>query len=371
MSKFGKWVVGSIVLVVILVLAFGTRTEKETSPIKIGFVGPLTGDASSLGLASRAAVEVAADEVNAAGGLNGQKVEVIYEDGKCSPLPATNAAQKLFNIDKVSGVIGGLCSGETSAFVKSAMETKKIVVSYCSSAPPLSNSGKFFFRTYPSDALQGRYAAEYLYNDLGARKVALIYHISDYGSGLKEVFINRFKELGGTVVAEEGVTADVRDYKTQLTKIKNTKPDYIYFALYPEGATVVVKQIKDLGITAKLFASETFGDTKFLANLPKAIDILFTESVANPTPDFAKKLLAKTGGDQVPTCAPQAYDAAQAVFAAIKQVGVSDPDKLSDAVRASDFQGVSGHIQFDQYGDVKNPAYRVRQIVNGSLVDLK
>lgn len=364
MNKVAKIIIGIIVIVVILLLLSSTQ-KKDAGPIKIGFIGSLTGDAVSLGESSRASVQVAIEEANAAGGINGRMLEGIYEDGKCSPQPALSAAQKLINIDKVDAIVGGLCSGETSAFVKPAMEAKIPTVTYCSSAPALTGSGKYFFRTYPSDAYQGKFAAEYAYNSLNARKAAVIYHTSDWGNGISKVFVERFKELGGTVVAEESAPKETRDYKTILLKVKGLNPDAIYVPTYPEGGAVLVQQVRDLAITIPLLGGETFDDANFLKAIPKTSKLQYTISKATITPDFDKKVLAKLGGDQVPVCGPQAYDAATVLIRAMKEVG-TDPDKMADAIRSFDFQGVSGRISYDKDGDLATATYNVKQIENNA-----
>src|SRR3989344_7061766 len=234
-------------------------TSVGVGPIALGFIEPLTGDAASIGTINRAAVELAVAEVNAAGGVNGRPIEVIYEDGQCNAKAATNAASKLINVNKVRVIIGGLCSTETAAFGPGAMQAKVIVFSPGSSAPTLSQLGKYFFRNYPSDAFQGKFAAEYAYNTLGARKIAVIYHISDWGTGIKEIFEARFKELGGQIVAENGEPQIARDYRTDLSKTKAANPDYIYSPTYPEGGTALLKQAKELGIKTKFLRPAPWG----------------------------------------------------------------------------------------------------------------
>jgi len=260
-----KIIIGLIILVLVIwglasLLGGKTPTTTETGPIKIGFISALTGDVSSVGTVNKAAAEIAVEEINAAGGINGRQIEMIYEDGKCSAKDAVNAAQKLISIDKVSVIIGGLCSTETSAFVAQAMQDKVIVFSPGSSAPGLSQAGQYFFRSYPSDNFQGKFAAEYAYNTLGARKVAVIYHISDWGSGVKDVFVSRFKELGGQIVTEEGSPQTARDYRTSLTKIRDLKPDLVFAPLYPDGAIVALKQAQEQGLKVEVMGDDSWDD---------------------------------------------------------------------------------------------------------------
>ena len=366
------WIIVLVLVIVgIMALSGGDKAPVATEgPIKIGFIGPLTGDVASLGTISRAAVELAVEEVNAQGGVGGFPIEVVYEDGQCSPQPASSAASKLINADKVDVIIGGLCSSETSAFASGAMQQKKIVISNCSSAPSLSSTGKYFFRTYPSDSYQGRFAAEYAYNKLGVKKVAIIYHISDWGTGLRDVFTARFTELGGTIVLDEGTPQEARDYRTQLTKLKNVEADYLYAPVYAEGGIVLINQMNQLGIKTKVLAGDTFGDLKLQKEVSGKADILYTQTVTPESSDFLAKLAAKTGVEQMPLCAPQAYDAVKVMAVAANKVGL-DPDKLADAIRTSNYAGVSGPISFDANGDLTSAQYKVSRVIDGKSIDLQ
>jgi branched-chain amino acid transport system substrate-binding protein len=371
------WIIG--IVVVVLIIIFGVRsngarnsTSNNSEPIKIGFIGPLTGDVAALAKASKSAVEIAVDEVNQGGGINGRPLEVTYEDGKCSPGPATSAGQKLISVDKVIGIIGGLCSGETSAIVPSAMQNKIITISYCSSAPALSNSGQYFFRTYPSDAYQGIFAADYAYNTLGARKIAIVYHVSDWGTGIKDVFSEEFKKLGGTVALTEGTAQDVRDYRTQVAKVQASGSDHVYIPVYPDGGEVLVKQLVQAGIsTSKIIGAEDLNDPKFLTDTKGIAEgIVVTASKISPSDSFKQKMIAKNGGNEVPICAPEAYDAMMVLAQGLKIAG-TDPDQLAEAIRSIDWTGESGEISFDTHGDLKKASYVVKKIQNGSLVETK
>lgn len=369
-----KIIAGVIVIVLIIfgISYFSKNSDKPANkePIKIGFIGPLTGDVTALGQASQTSVQIAEDEINVSGGINGRPVQVIYEDGKCSPVPAVTAAQKLISFDKVVAIVGGLCSSETSAFIKLAMATPVPVISYCSSAPSLSSSGKFFFRTYPSDSYQGKYAAEYAFNTLKAKNIAILYHISDWGTGIKEVFTKRFIELGGKIVITEGTTQETREYKTQLIKIQSTNPDYLYMPMYTEGALVAVQQAQNLSIKTKILAADAWDDPKFVSAVNKNADIIYVGSSGNSSDSFKAKYFAKTNEKEIPICAPQAYDAMTALATALKQVG-TDPDKLQSAIRGEKFQGVVGIVSFDQNGDINRDEYVVKRIRNGQVIEIQ
>ncbi len=369
-NKTVWWVVG--IIIVIGLVWFGVSKQSASGKtIKIGFVGPLTGDISSIGTVSRAGMEVAVDEINATGGINGKQIEAIYEDGGCNAQSAVGAAQKLINVDKVIAIIGGECSTESSAFGAMAMQNKVIMMSPLSSAPSLSNTGKYFFRDYPSDAFQGKFGAEYAYNTLGARKVAVLYHVSDYGTGLKDVFSQRFHELGGTIVDAEGTPQTATDYRSQLSKIKSLKPDLIYVPLYTEGAIAALTQASQLGIKTQFLGGDTYTDTTIQTKVSGKVNILYTLPVQVSLPqDFKDKVLAITKGTEITLGTPEAYDAMKLFAINIAKVG-TDPDKLADAIRATQYNGLSGDIAFDQKGDLTSASYVVWKIEKGSATLLK
>jgi branched-chain amino acid transport system substrate-binding protein len=374
MSKSTKVFLWLVLLVIVIFGLYKLSTSKNSGSggqlsgaVKIGFIAPLTGDVASLGTVANVGAQIAVDEVNASGGIQGQQVQLFSEDGKCLGESANSAANKLINVDKVNAIVGGLCSGETAAFVPAAMQSKVLVMSPCSSAPNLTGAGKYFFRDYPSDAFQGKFGAEYAYNTLNARKVAVIYHISDYGTGIKNVFEQRFKELGGQIVFDEGTQQTATDYRTQLTKIKASGADLIYAAVYSIGGEILAKQTRQLGINTTILGADTWSDTKLQKDLNGITGILYTAGKTASTDEFKNKVLAKTKGTEVGICAAQAYDAVKLFAQAMNQVGV-DPDKVAAALHSVNYAGVSGPIAFDKNGDLQQAAYTVSKIQNGSSV---
>jgi len=367
MEKTAKVALAAIVLVALaggLWVAYG-GSKGENGPIVVGFIAPLTGDVASIGTVARSATELAVAEVNAAGGINGRQLNVIYEDGQCSAAPANNAASKLMNVDKVTAILGGTCSSETSAFAPAAMLNKTVVLSYCSSAPSLSKTGKYFFRNYPSDLLEGKITAEYAYNVLGVREIYIMYHVSDWGTGLKDVFTKRFTELGGKVTGAEGAPQESRDYRTALGKIKASGTKFVYAPLYTEGSIVAMKQAKELGLTAQMIGGDTWDDPKFQESVKNLGTFIYPKINTPSTPQFEAKLLAATGGKEVPICAAQAYDAVHILANALAKAG-ENGDALAQTLRTTNYDGVSGHVEFDANGDVKGGSYSIRKIQKGS-----
>ena len=341
--------------------------DNGEGPIKIGFIGPLTGDASSLGENARAAVTLAAQEINTEGGINGRSLEVIYEDGQCTGAVANNAAQKLINIDKVTAIIGGLCSAETSAFVPLAVSSRVPTISNCSSAPALTDAGDYFFRVYPSDSFQGVFAAEYIKNTLGKNKAAVLYTTDDWGTGLQETFKKSFEELGGEIVAVEGFAKTDRDLRTQLSKIKAANPEAVYFLGFTEASIPGIRQAKELGINVPIVGGDAWDDATIWDSVGSDGEGLRFTVVAVPEDaEFTAKL--ESAGGTMSICAPQAYDATYIYKNVIEKVGTDRQAIKDELYNVRDFQGVSGVISFDENGDLEQANYAIKIIRDGVLV---
>jgi len=357
LDNLSKALIGIIILIILAnVLLFTSvftgNTVKDDETIKIGFIAPLSGDLAFIGDQMQKVVAIAKDKVNEDGGINGRKVEVIYEDGRCDGKEAVSAAQKLINIDKVNAIIGGICSAETLAAAPLAESSKTVLMSPCSSAPGVSQAGDYIFRDYISDAFQGEYGADFVYNELGMRKAALFYIQVDYGIGVKDAFKDRFKELGGKIVAEESFDQSSRDFQTQLTKIKQKNPDVILFVGYTEEVIPGLKQIKELGINAQIIGTETFEDTTILERAGEYSEGVIYYVVDSPLSDDFKEEMKKRIDGEVTICAPQAYDAFNIITDAMKKVG-TDREKVKDELyNVKNYRGVSGDISFDENGDL-------------------
>ena len=235
-----KWMKTLFIILLVMILAGCSESNQPSTNqaneglITLGFVAPLTGDASSLGQGAQKAVEIAVAEFNSAKGTNDREVKVVFEDGKCNAKDASAAGNKLINIDKVPVILGGLCSAETMAIAPMAESTKTVLISGCSSNPSITTAGDYIFRDYPSDSFQGVYAAAIAHEKLGAKTASVLYCLSDWCTGLAKVFKENFEKLGGTVVMEESFATDTLDMRTQLTKIKEANPDMIYFLGFTE-----------------------------------------------------------------------------------------------------------------------------------------
>ena len=332
-------------------------------PIKIGWLGPLTGDASSLGVDALGAAKIAVGEINTTGGINGRNLELVAEDGKCNPKDSASAGNKLINIDKVSVILGGLCSGETTAVVPTAEQNKVIMLSACSSAPNITTAGDYIFRTYPSDAYQGKFAADYIYNKLGKKKVAVLATLGDWGTGVKNSFVTNFNALGGDVVYQDDFTQDSRDLRTSLTKVKASNAELLYFVGYTEASNIGLRQAKELGMKLPIFGADGWDDAKIHVN-SFADGIMYTvAAVGAQGDDWKKKLSDNNVGNTV--CAPGSYNNVNIIADIMKRVGTDATAIKDELYKVKDYQGVNGSITLDQNGDLATANYDVKIVKNG------
>ncbi len=227
----------------------GAATSQE--PIKIGFIGPLTGELASWGNNEKQGVELAVKEINDAGGINGRKLSIIYEDGQCNPKSAVTAAQKLITVDHVKAIIGETCSSATLAVAPLAEQNKVILISPTSGADSISQAGDFIFRIFIPNNFYAVEGARIIEKELGSKSVAVLYIQNDAGVSTKDRFIQLFK--GGKIMLIQGYAPDTTDFKTILLKVKEAEPDLVYLAgYYPDGG-LILKQAKELGIKTQFF----------------------------------------------------------------------------------------------------------------------
>src|SRR3990167_10390300 len=327
--------------------------EKETGPIKIGFMGPFTGDLANIGKNAQAAVQIAEEEINAGGGILGRTLEVVYEDDQCTGAPAANAVSKLINTDKVVAILGSVCSGATLGAAPIAEAAKVPMLSYCSTNPTVSQAGDYIFRNVPSDFFQANYAANYLMGK-GMKNVALLTSKDDWGDGLKKAFTDAFTKAGGLIVSSDSFDPASKDLKAQLTTIKGMNVDAVYFAGYTDPSIAGLKQAHDLGIKAQFFGADAWDDTKIWSELGTLGDgAMFTVVGTNSTDAFKAKMKEKLGKDDIIYCSNYAYDGLKIVGSAIEKADSVDTTDIKNALYKTNYTGgvSANELKFDSNGD--------------------
>lgn len=378
MSNATKTVLWIIVLILVIwgiSSAVGSAPAKVTdmTPIKIGFTGPLSGEFANIGANAKAAVEIAIDEVNAAGGINGRNLQVVFEDDQCAGAKSVSAANKLISVDKVSAILGAACSPATLAFAPVLEQAKVVGISYCSTAPKISQAGDYIFRDVPSDLFQGNYAAGYIYNTLGIKKVAIVKVNNDWGLGIGQAFSDQYTKLGGQIVLNESYDSTSKDMRAQMAKVKNSGAGLLYFAGFPDTTVVGIKQAKDLGITVPIFGADSWDDTSVWTKLGSAGNgVMYTVVGTNSSDAFKNKMSAKLGTNDIVYCSNYVYDAVKIIAQVMSKVG-TDSEKIKNELYKTTYTGgvSSNKIEFDQNGDPKEANYIIKVVKDGKAEEKK
>ena len=223
-------------------------------PFSIGAMGALSGGAESYGHPIQQAMLMAMEEINAAGGINGRMLEIVFEDSKCTAGDAITAYNKLTDVDGVKIILGTTCSSAMLGAAPLAESQGVILLSASATSPDIANAGDYIFRTAINDLKLGIDIGNTMWVD-GVRNLATITESTDYAEGARRTSVARFKQLGGTVVAAEAYSSDVIDFRSQLTKLINANPDAILLAaqLEASGGTIV-KQARELGFEGQIYS---------------------------------------------------------------------------------------------------------------------
>ncbi len=245
----------------------------------------------------------------------------------------------------------------------------KPLISYCSSAPTVTNAGDYVFRTYPSDSYQGAFIADYVYNKMGKRRAAVVAILGDWGNGIKQVFTQKFTELGGKVVISEDYAQDSRDLSAQMVKVKTSDAEIMLFLGYTEASIAGLKQAKDLGITIPVFGGDAWDDQKIRESglqegaLYSAADINVSDAA------WKEKLAAKGGNATV--CTPRSYDNVKILADVMGRVGTDGEKMKNELYNLKDYPGVAGSLSFDQNGDLTTAGYKVFTVKDKKSEEVK
>ena len=224
------------------------------NPFVIGVMESITGPGETYGNVAVQAKQMAVDEINAAGGINGRELKLIVEDSKCAAQDAITAYRKLTDTDGVKIILGTSCSGAMLGAAPLAEEDGVVLFSGLATNPDIANAGDYIFRTAMSDQQLGIDTGNVMWTD-GVRTVATITEATDYAEGVRRTTVEQFQKLGGSVVGEERYASDITDFRTQLTKLLGENPDAIHIASQSEftGGTII-KQLDELGYDGPIYS---------------------------------------------------------------------------------------------------------------------
>lgn len=345
----------------------------DTSPIIIGMVAPMTGDLADFGKQVERGIRMAMDEINAKGGINGRMFELKICDDQCNPQQAAACAQKMVNDPEIFAVIGHICSSCTLAGGPIYDAGGLTAMTVNSSNPKITEQGwKHMFRSTPTDTQQGAAMVDFVTKQLGLTKIAMIYSNDDYGMGLAESAKSQMAAAGATLVAEEKfITGQDKDFSAQLTKIAQAQPEVLFDMGQYAEVGLIAKQRAAAGLgEVVLVAPAAAQHQEFIelggAGAEGAYVAVFYD-LAKDTPqnnELVKKIVDKYGekpGEQVPWGYDGVYIFAQAIAAGATKETM--PEYLSKV----DYQGVTGHIVFDEKNQVIGLQGDINVVVNGEF----
>ncbi|MER6850958.1 branched-chain amino acid ABC transporter substrate-binding protein [Streptomyces flaveolus] len=363
--------------------------------VVIGVDAPLTGDLSALGLGIKNSVDLAAKTANKQKTVEGVTFKVEALDDQGQPSVGQQNATKFVADKDVLGVVGPLNSSVGESMQKVFDTAKLVEVSPANTNPSLTQgvdwqnkkvrSYKSYFRTATTDAVQGPFAAQYVYNDSKKKKVFVIDDKKTYGAGLAGTFTEEFKKLGGQVVGTEHINPDSKDFNAVATKVKNSGADVVYYGgEYPQAGPLS-KQIKEAGAKIPLVGGDGIYSADFIKLSGASGTGDLATSVGAPVEELpsAKEFVAnyKAEGykDAYEAYGGYSYDSAWAIIEAVKKVVADNGGKLPsdarakvvDAMQNVSFDGVTGKVSFDEFGDATNKQLTVYAVENGAWKAVK
>ncbi len=356
--------------------------------IKIGIFEPFTGENGGGGFQEALGMRYANTQVSSVevGGVT-YKIELVEADNKSDKTEAVTAAQSLMS-SKVVAVLGSYGSGVSIAAGEIFNENKVPAIGASCTNPQVTLGNDFYFRVCFLDPFQGTVMASYALES-GAKKAAVITQLGDdYSSGLGNFFLKAYEDKGGTIVAEEQFQTNQTDFKAILTNIKAAEPDFIFAPSSIATAPLLIKQARELGITAVIAAGDTWENTSIIDNAGAdsegvVLSTFFDEDdAANPVAaDFVKGFKAylndnpdskaKNGGDGVAAVSAHGYDSNMAAIEAIKAADSIDPVAIRDALTKVTYEGVTGAISFDENGDAEKDMAYIKVVKDGKFEFLK
>ena len=354
-----KWAV-PIGLMAILVLALAAcGGDDDGDAFRIGVMESLTGPGETYGTVSNQAKQLAVDEINAAGGIDGRMIELVVEDSKCNAQDAITAYNKLTDVDGVKIILGTSCSGAMLGAAPLAEEEGVVLFSGLATNPDIAEAGDYIFRTAMSDAQLGIDTGNLLWAD-GVRTLATINESTDYAEGVRRESVAQFEKRGGTVVGEERYPTDTTDFRSQLTKLFNENPDALHVAAQAEfsGGTIV-KQARELGFEGPIYsdvvvvgatALEIAGDA---ATGLKAVTADL-DPANNKAQEVLKSFREKYDYVTLPWYIGSAYDDVYITAECLKKTGDDqDADGFRDCMYDITWSGAIGdNYSFDSKGEV-------------------
>ncbi len=349
------------------------QTARRSGEIPIGVYAALTGPEAAFGTATVQGEQLAADQINAAGGLLGRKIHLYIEDDQGKAEEAASVVTKLITSNSVIALLGENSSNQSLAAAPICQSSKIPMVSPSSTNPAVTQKGDYIFRVCFTDPYQGKALASFVRKTLRASTAGvLVDRKNDYSVGLAEFFTKEFTAMGGKVVAEQSYTGGDSEFRPQLTTIKAAAPEVLFLPGFYTDVGQIAIQARDSGITVPFVGGDGWDSPTVIQIGGKSVDNSYFSDhyfVGDPRPVVQKFVteIRKRSGKNPEANSALGYDAMQILAAAIRKTGSLDGQKIRDALAStSDYQGVSGTITMGPTRDPIKPVAIIK-IENGQM----
>ena len=331
--------------------------------IKVGEFASLTGSEATFGQSSHQGTQLAVDDLNAAGGLLGKKIQLLTEDDQSQAGQPATVVRKLISRDDVIAILGEVASSKSLEAAPICQQNKIPMISPASTNPKVTETGDYIFRVCFIDPFQGTVMANFARKTLKLKAAAVLTDVkSDYSLGLAKFFKEGFLTDGGKIVAEQNYSAGDKDFNAQLTAIKTENPDGIFVPGYYTEVGLIALQARQLGITVPIFGGDGWESSSLVPIGGKALEGCYFSTHYSPedtspaVQDFVKRFRAQHN-ETPDAMAALGYDSAMILADAIKRAGSTDGAKVAAALAATkDFAGITGKISIDANRNASKPA---------------
>jgi len=370
----------------------------DTTTLTIGVDAPLSGENSTTGLGIQYGAQIAVDDANKNKLVPGVTFKLKAYDDKAQPATGQSNATAITGDKTAVGAVGPLNSGVAQSMLQVFASADMAQISPSNTNPELTQGKNWqtdkkrpyptYFRTATTDELQGSFAAGYAFNKLKKKKVFVVDDKQTYGAGLAKIFADQFKKLGGNVVSTDHVNTGDKDFGSLVTKIKNSGADLLYYGGQYDESALITKQMKDGNVNIPLFGGDGMFASTYIETAGAASEGDLATAIGVPADTlpaaktFIETYKAKGYKGDYGAYGAYAYDATTAIIKAVKAAVdanngevPSDINKLRstvvDEVQKSDFEGISGKVAFDEYGDTTNKQLTVYQVEKGAWKPVK
>ncbi|MFI9173981.1 branched-chain amino acid ABC transporter substrate-binding protein [Streptomyces lincolnensis] len=385
--------------------ACGSRDTNDSSAssggsttLTIGVDAPLSGENSTTGLGIQYGAQIAIDDANKNNLVPGVTFKLKALDDKAQPATGQSNATALVGDSNVVGAVGPLNSGVAQTMQQVFASADMVQISPANTNPVLTMGKnwqtdkkrpyKTYFRTATTDEMQGTFAAEYAAKSISKKNVFVVDDKQTYGAGLAKIFNEQFTKLGGTVVGTDHVNTGTKDFASLVTKIKSSGADLLYYGGQYDESALLTKQLKDAGVSIPLFGGDGMYATTYIDTAGQAAegDLVTSVGVPADTLPAAKQFVdtykSKGYKGDYAAYGAYSYDATTAIINAVKAAVDANSGKVPgdintlrssvvEGVQKSDFDGITGKVSFDEYGDTTNKQLTVYEVKNGAWKAVK